>query len=27
VRPTLSDITAIRLWVLATLFTNRHDNT
>jgi hypothetical protein len=27
VRPTLSDITATRLSVLATLLTNRHDNT
>ena len=27
VRPTLSDITVIRLSVLATLLTNRHDNT
>jgi hypothetical protein len=26
VRPTLSDITAIRLSVLATLLTNRHDS-
>jgi hypothetical protein len=27
VRPTLSDITATRMSVLATLLTNRHDNT